>query len=113
MARVRKVAAEAEIAGFIETLPNGYETRVGERGVRLSGGQRQRIAIARALYKGAPLLVLDEATNALDPETEEKVLANVFADASRTVLIIAHRPSAMKHCDRTFRLADGRVASEP
>jgi ABC-type multidrug transport system fused ATPase/permease subunit len=113
MARVRKAAAEAEIAGFVETLPNGYETMVGERGVRLSGGQRQRIAIARALYKGAPLLVLDEATNALDPETEEKVLANVFADDGRTVLIIAHRPSAMKHCDRMIHLGAGRIISEP
>ena len=113
MARVRKAAAEAEIAGFVETLPNGYETMVGERGVRLSGGQRQRIAIARALYKGAPLLVLDEATNALDPETEEKVLANVFADEGRTVLIIAHRPSAMKHCDRMIHLGAGRIISEP
>jgi ABC-type multidrug transport system fused ATPase/permease subunit len=110
--RVRRAAAEAEIADFIETLADSYETIVGERGVRLSGGQRQRIAIARALYKGAPLLVLDEATNALDPETEARVLANIFGDENRTVLIVAHRPSAMKHCDRVIRLCDGRIVSE-
>ncbi len=112
MARVRSAAAEAEIAEFVEALPEKYETVVGERGVRLSGGQRQRIAIARALYKGSPLLVLDEATNALDPETESKVLANLFADSARTVLIIAHRRSALQHCDRVIRVADGQVASE-
>ena len=112
MARVRQAAMKAEIADFIDELPEKYGTIVGERGVRLSGGQRQRIAIARALYKGAPLLVLDEATNALDPETEAKVLANIFADAGRTVLIIAHRPSAMQHCDRVIRLRDGRIADD-
>ena len=109
MDRVRQAAKQAEIADFIGQLPKQYDTIVGERGVRLSGGQRQRIAIARALYKGAPLLVLDEATNALDPDTEAKVLANILADAGRTVLIIAHRPSAMQHCDRIVRLKDGRV----
>ena len=112
MARVRSAAAEAEIAEFVEALPEKYETIVGERGVRLSGGQRQRIAIARAIYKGSPLLVLDEATNALDPDTEAKVLASLFANPARTVLIIAHRASALKHCDRVIRLGAGRVASE-
>ena len=111
MARVRSAAAEAEIAEFVEALPEKYETIVGERGVRLSGGQRQRIAIARAIYKGSPLLVLDEATNALDPDTEAKVLASLFANPARTVLIIAHRASALKHCDRVIRLGAGRVAS--
>ncbi len=112
MERVRGAAAEAEIADFIETLPDSYETIVGERGVRLSGGQRQRIAIARALYKGSPLLVLDEATNALDPQTEAGVLANIFGDANRTVLIIAHRTSAMQHCDRVIHLRNGQAVSE-
>lgn len=110
MNRVRQAAAKAEIAGFIESLPDAYETRVGERGARLSGGQRQRIAIARALYKDAPLLVLDEATNALDEETEARVLANLFADERRTILIIAHRPSTLRRCDQIIRLQDGRIA---
>ena len=112
LTRVRQAAETAEIAEFIETLPNGYETTVGERGARLSGGQRQRIAIARALYKGAPLLVLDEATNALDEETETRVLGNLFADRQLTILLIAHRPSALRHCDQFIRLRDGRVVED-
>lgn len=107
--RVRRAAEAARILEFIESLPDGFETEVGERGVRLSGGQRQRVAIARALYKNAPLLVLDEATNALDQQTERAVLANIFADAARTVLIIGHRPSAVEGCETIFRLADGRL----
>jgi ATP-binding cassette subfamily B protein len=112
LARVREAAARAGIADFIEALPDGYETTVGERGAQLSGGQRQRIAIARALYKDAPLLVLDEATNALDEETEAKVLANLFADPGRTILIIAHRPSALASCDRLVTLAGGSVVGD-
>jgi ABC-type multidrug transport system fused ATPase/permease subunit len=111
MARVRRAAASAAIADFIEALPEGYDTPVGERGVRLSGGQRQRIAIARALYKDAPLLVLDEATNELDEATEATVLANVFADAGRTIMVIAHRPSALRLCDRIVTLTQGRIVS--
>jgi ATP-binding cassette, subfamily B, bacterial PglK len=110
MARVRAAATRAEIAEFIGSLPDGYETVVGERGVRLSGGQRQRIALARAIYKDAPFMVLDEATNALDEETESKVLANLFADRTRTILVIAHRPSAVAHCDKVVKLAGGSVA---
>ena len=109
MARVRSAAARAGIADFVESLPDGYETQVGERGVRLSGGQRQRIAIARALFKDAPVLILDEATNALDEETEAKVLASLFAEKERTILIIAHRPSALSLCDRVVELRDGRI----
>ena len=109
--RVRRAAEKAGIAEFIDSLPEGYETAIGERGVRLSGGQRQRIAIARALFKDAPFLILDEATNALDEETEEKVLANLFADRERTILIIAHRPSALKLCDRTVQLSQGQLVA--
>ncbi|MCL6682697.1 ABC transporter ATP-binding protein [Sphingomonas alba] len=110
MDRVRKAAASAGIAGFIDTLPEGFDTEVGERGVRLSGGQRQRIGIARALYKDAPLLVLDEATNALDEAMEEQVLSNLFADKERTIIVIAHRLSALKHCDKVVTLSGGRLA---
>jgi ATP-binding cassette subfamily B protein len=109
LARVRRAAEQAAIADFVDALPEGYETHVGERGARLSGGQRQRIAIARALYKDAPVLILDEATNALDEATEAKVLANLFADQKRTILIIAHRASALGRCDQTIRLRDGRI----
>jgi ATP-binding cassette subfamily B protein len=109
MDRVREAAERAEIADFIAGLPDRYETAVGERGARLSGGQRQRIAIARALYKDAPVLVLDEATNALDEAIEAKLIANLFADKDRTILVIAHRPSALRGCDRILRLSNGRV----
>ena len=108
MDRVRHAAEAARILDFVDSLPEGFATEVGERGVRLSGGQRQRIAIARALYKNAPFLVLDEATNALDQDTEREVLASIFADKARTIVIIGHRPSAVASCDTVFRLAEGR-----
>lgn len=94
MDRVQRAAKAAAIDDFIASLPESYETEVGEGGVRLSGGQRQRIAIARALYKDAPVLILDEATNALDEATEARVLANIFADKQRTILSlpIVRRP---------------------
>ena len=111
MERVRSAATRAGIADFVDTLPDGYETMVGEHGVRLSGGQRQRIAIARALFKDAPFLILDEATNALDEETEAKVLASLFAEKERTILIVTHRPSALSLCDQVVELKDGRIAS--
>ena len=111
-ARVREAARIAELLDFIESLPHGFETTVGERGVRLSGGQRQRIGIARAIYKDAPLLVLDEATNALDEQTEARVLANIFADKFRTVLMIAHRAAAIALCDEVVRLDNGRIAGQ-
>lgn len=109
LARVRRAAEAAGIADFIDSLPDGFATSAGERGIRLSGGQRQRIAIARALYKRASVLVLDEATNALDEDTEARVLANIFADPDLTILVIAHRPSALANCDRTIHLGEGRI----
>lgn len=109
--RVRRAVETAQLAEFIATLPGGLGTIVGERGVRLSGGQRQRLGIARALYKDASLLILDEATNALDEETESRLLASLFADKQRTILVIAHRPSALQDCDEAVRLRDGRVVS--
>jgi ABC-type bacteriocin/lantibiotic exporter with double-glycine peptidase domain len=107
--RLRAAARRAAIADFIEALPEGYETSVGERGVRLSGGQRQRIGIARALYRNADVLVFDEATSALDSVTEENVLATISAlDSDLTVLTIAHRSSALRGCTMQIELtADG------
>jgi ABC-type multidrug transport system fused ATPase/permease subunit len=103
--RMRTAARQAAIADFFETLPQGYETIVGERGVRLSGGQRQRIGIARALYRNADVLVFDEATSALDNETETAVMEAVYClDRNLTVLIIAHRVSTLRRCDRTLHL---------
>lgn len=111
--RVRAAAARAQLAAHINALPEGYETRVGERGVRLSGGQRQRIGIARALYKGASVLVLDEATSALDEATEASVVAEIGALSNDiTILIIAHRLSTIAYCDKVYRLEAGRIKTE-
>jgi ABC-type multidrug transport system fused ATPase/permease subunit len=100
----------AGVEAFVESLPDGLETLVGERGVRLSGGQKQRIGIARALLKDAPILVLDEATSAVDTETELKIKEAVRrATEGRTVLVVAHRLSTIMAADRIVVLEDGRV----
>ena len=108
--RVIEAARLAEILDFIQTLPKGFETEVGERGVRLSGGQRQRLGIARAFYRRRPVLILDEATSALDDATEAAVIANI-AQLGRdiTVIMIAHRLSTLADCDRVVRMQEGRV----
>jgi len=103
--RVKKAAQQAQIAHLIEQWKEGYQTFVGERGIRLSGGQRQRIGIARALYKKANVLIFDEATSALDNETEREVMEAIEAlDKEITVLIIAHRLTTLKGCDKIVKL---------
>ena len=110
--RVVEAADMAQIGSYVDTLPDGYDTVVGERGVRLSGGQRQRIGIARALYKNADVLVFDEATSALDSETEAAVMRAVAALGRKlTVLMIAHRLSTVADCDRIVTLSGGRVTA--
>ena len=103
--RVKKAAQQAQIAELIEQWKDGYQTFVGERGIRLSGGQRQRIGIARALYKQANVLIFDEATSALDNETEQAVM-DAIEDLGEeiTILIIAHRLTTLKGCDKIIKL---------
>jgi ATP-binding cassette subfamily B protein len=106
-------ARRARAHDFIMSLPKGYDTLVGERGVKLSGGERQRVAIARAFLADAPILVLDEATSSLDVETEHHVQAAMDAlMAGRTTIVIAHRLSTVRSADRILVFDKGRIIEE-
>jgi len=112
MNQVRKAASLAQIAEHIESLEAGYDTFVGERGIRLSGGQRQRIGIARALYKNATVLVFDEATSALDDETEAELMKAIDGlSKDLTVIMIAHRLTTVRRCDKILKLHKGKVVA--
>ena len=110
--QLREACAMAQILDVIEEqLPNGFDTMVGERGIRLSGGQRQRIGLARALYHRPSLLILDEATSALDVATEAKLLEALRSLSGKLTLVVAaHRLSAVANCDRLINLALGMPA---
>jgi ATP-binding cassette subfamily B protein len=109
-AEVRRAANLAHAAEFIEALPAGYQTLVGERGVKLSGGQRQRVAIARAILKDAPILILDEATSSLDSESEALIQEALWTlMANRTAIVIAHRLSTVRRMDQLIVLEQGRI----
>ncbi len=114
IARVRQVARDAQLDSFItQELKDGYDTQLGERGVRLSGGQQQRIGIARALYRDADVIVLDEATSALDTLTERSVMEAIEGlHGHKTIFVIAHRMSTLTGCDRVVLLEKGRVAGQ-
>jgi subfamily B ATP-binding cassette protein MsbA len=110
LGEIKAAARNAAAHDFIEAMPQGYDTRVGEGGLKLSGGQRQRIAIARAMLRNAPILLLDEATSALDAESERQVqeaLARLMR--GRTTIVIAHRLSTVVDADRIYVLERGRV----
>ena len=110
--RVEKAAHQAQIAELIENWKDGYQTLVGERGIRLSGGQRQRIAIARAAYKQADVLIFDEATSALDSETEQEVMKAIKSlDRDLTILMISHRLITLKECDSIIMLGKNNAIS--
>lgn len=108
--RIWDALRDAQIKEFVESLPYGLDTIVGERGVKFSGGQRQRIAIARALYNNPQILVLDEATSALDNETESAVMEAVEAlQGKMTLIIVAHRLTTIRNCDRIYEIKDGKA----
>jgi subfamily B ATP-binding cassette protein MsbA len=108
---VRQAARSALADEFIERMPQGYDTIIGERGAKLSGGQRQRLAIARALLKNAPILILDEATSHLDSESEvlvQQALQTLMSN--RTVIVIAHRLSTIRRADKIVVMSAGRIS---
>lgn len=110
---IRAAARGAAIIGFIERQPDGFDTRVGERGLKLSGGEKQRVAIARTLLKNPPVLILDEATSALDSRTEADIMATLQAiERGRTTIVIAHRLSTIVHADKIVVLEGGRIAEQ-
>ena len=113
MKLVREVADNARITNFINQTKDGYETKVGERGVHLSGGERQRIGIARALYKKTDLILLDEATSALDDQTESELMKTIDnMPKDKTLIIIAHRITTLKNCDLIIELENGRIIND-
>lgn len=111
--KVLKALEEAQLRDFVEKLPDGLDTRIGERGIRLSGGQRQRIGIARALYPNPELLFFDEATSALDMETETAIMESINRlHGRKTLVIIAHRLATIAECDMVYRVENGRIVRE-
>jgi ABC-type multidrug transport system fused ATPase/permease subunit len=113
VARIETAARLARLDSFVMDLPKGYDTHVGDRGVRLSGGQRQRIAIARTLYHDPDVLIFDEATSALDNVTEREVMEAVNnLSHSKTIIMIAHRLSTVRNCDEIFLMEKGRIAAQ-
>ncbi len=107
---VWRALEEAQLKDFVESLPEGLDTEVGERGVRISGGQRQRIGIARALYRNPSFLVFDEATSALDNDTEKEVMKAIDSlHGNKTMLMIAHRLSTIENCDHVYKVENGKV----
>ena len=110
---VAKAIKSAQLTEFVESLPDGIYSPVGERGVRMSGGQLQRLGVARALYHDPSILVLDEATSALDTTTESGVMDAIRAvKGSKTVIIVAHRFSTVEHCDIIYKLQDGCIVDQ-
>lgn len=108
--RVREVLQEAQLLEFVDSLPEGLDTTIGEQGVRLSGGQRQRIGIARALYHNPEILIFDEATSALDNDTETAIMSAIDCfKGKKTMVIIAHRLRTIENCDIIYEVADGKI----
>lgn len=108
--RIWEVLEEAQLKDFIQTLPEGLDTAIGDRGVRLSGGQRQRLGIARALYHNPEILVFDEATSALDNETETAVMEAINSfHGKKTMVIIAHRLNTIEKCDMIYKVEGGKI----
>ena len=108
--QIWKALEQTQLKNFVEKLPAGLDTIVGERGIKFSGGQRQRVAIARALYYNPEILVLDEATSALDTDTETAVMEAIDAlQGHKTLIIVAHRLTTIRNCDKVYEIRDGKA----
>lgn len=112
--KLNKVITLASLSELVATWPDGFNTKLGERGAKVSGGQRQRIGIARALYFDSEILVFDEATSALDYETEKEITESInkLSEQHLTMIIIAHRYTTLRHCDKIFKMSDGYIINE-
>ena len=112
MVQLRSATDMAQLTDWIMSLPEGFDTKVGEKGVQISGGQRQRIAIARALYNNADYLFFDEATSALDGVTEEQIMQSIANMAGlKTIVMIAHRFNTIRNCDQIYYIEAGKVVA--
>jgi len=110
---IKQAVEKASLSKFLDSLPNGLEMLVGEKGIRLSGGQQQRIGIARALYRDPEILVLDEATSSLDQSTEKKIMESIqFLKRKKTLIIITHRLATVKDCDKIFLIDKGKITKQ-
>jgi len=110
-AQIRAAAEHAGVAAFAESLPDGYQTPVGEHGHQLSGGQQRRVAVARALLRDAPVLLLDEPTTGLDPATESRLVAGLLdAAQGKTIVLVSHQPALIARAEHVVRLEAGRVS---
>tara|TARA_B110000438_G_scaffold177881_1_gene169966 strand:+ start:6508 stop:8295 length:1788 start_codon:yes stop_codon:yes gene_type:complete len=111
--RLNKALESSNLNEFIDSLPDGLQTRLGERGIRFSGGQRQRVSIARAVFHERDILILDEATSSLDSETEQSIVKQIQTfKGEKTIIAIAHRLSTLRNCDKLYLLKDGRISEE-
>ena len=112
-ARLKSAVEQSSLTNFINSLPEGLNTRIGERGSSLSGGQKQRLSIARSLYRNAEILIFDEATSALDNQTEQEVSDAIdqLSNTQKTIIIIAHRLTTLKNCDRIYELKEGKIVA--
>ena len=109
----QSILKKSQLTEFVNQLPDGVETKVGERGIRISGGQRQRVAIARALYRNPEILLFDEATSALDTETEKNLINSVNKlKREKTIIIVAHRLSTVSICDKIIELREGKIINQ-
>ena len=112
-ARLKSAVEQSSLTNFINSLPEGLNTKIGERGSSLSGGQKQRLSIARSLYRNAEILIFDEATSALDNQTEQEVSDAIdqLSNTQKTIMIIAHRLTTLKNCDRIYELKEGKIVA--